>query len=253
MEDVLPLSDFLLEENFWTVPRDDGFISEKTQEALQVLSALQRGLERSEPEDSIHSAIPNREMFEIEESIGLIAFDSRRLRDALAMVGQTIRRIERNDSANAQFEYYGMLSIYQGRASFFRGYVDRHLNVPIVRSRDPGVIHFLAKIPNVGDKLKRENHAHFGIHYHYLNSSEERSDTILCFQLGTDWPLFSEKQAVKSSEFPARPGGWSAKKRKSVYGVLKPETRRFPAKEFRPPSTDAAIVWKTGANKIEDL
>jgi hypothetical protein len=155
MEDVLHVSDLPLEENIWTLPRDDSFLSEKTQEALQVLAALQRGLERSKPETSIRSAIPNREMLDIEESIGLMALDSRQLRDALAIVGQIIRSIERSHSTSDQFEYYGRLSIYRGRASFFRGYIDRYLNVPIVRARDPSVIHFLAKIPTVGDKLKR--------------------------------------------------------------------------------------------------
>src|SRR5215207_3809963 len=106
---------------------------------------------------------------------------------------------------------------------------------PLLRRSSPDVIRFLEKVPKFGDYLKRENHAHFGIHYHYLDSHKKRSDTVLCFEPPAPWPLFAEKHAEKSAQFPARPRAWSEGRRRAVYDVLISEKGRFKPDDFRSP------------------
>ena len=244
------------EQGIWERPSGDEFLAEKSEETLELLAALQRGLERFEPVRTIPDATRG-DGAHAETSDGVISVDTPQLRRRLDAVAEALRRAERTSSAKsrdgAEVVPHGTLSVCRGRAPFLRGHVDRYVNVPLITTSNPYVAYFLQTIPNIGDKLKRENHAHFGIHYHYLNRYEARSNTILCFRPETEWPLFSERHAEKRSEFDARPGAWSERKRRSVYRVLKPETKRFRAAEFRRPSKEAAIVWKSKARSISDL
>jgi hypothetical protein len=81
-----------------------------------------------------------------------------------------------------ELEQYGTINLHLGRRSFYGGSLDKRRSIPILRRSPPDVAHFLQKVPKYGDYLKRENHSHFGIHYHYLNARKERSDTVLCFK-----------------------------------------------------------------------
>lgn len=190
-----------LEQSAWVRPRDDDFLMGKSEEALELLSAVQRGLE----DFGSVRANPDRGSKPLTDSpTRLVALDTPQLREALGRIGRNLSA-KPHDAGD---EFYGRLSVCQGRAPFFRGFLDRYVDVPLVTTRNPGVIYFLQAIPKIDDKLKRENHAQFGIHYHYLNGGEERSNTILCFKHEMNWPLFSEKHAEKSSQFDARPGAW---------------------------------------------
>jgi hypothetical protein len=142
---------------------------------------------------------------------------------------------------------YGLITQHLGRRSFYNGFLDKRRTVPLLQKSSPDVIRFLEKVPKFGDYVKRENHAHFGIHYHYLNSSKKRSDTVLCLKAPAPWPLFAEKHAERSAHFAARPRGWSEDRRRAVYGIISSEKKRFKGSDFRSPSKGSALVWQEDA------
>jgi hypothetical protein len=152
----------------------------------------------------------------------------------------------------AELGEYGAVTLHLGRRSFYRGFLDRRRTIPLLQRSSPDVIRFLERVPKFGDHLKRENHSHFGIHYHYLNSSRKRSDTVLCFSPPSPWPLFAEKHAQKFAHFPARPRAWSEDRRHAVYDVLRTERERFKADEFRRPKNGSTLVWQENATFLRE-
>jgi len=132
----------------------------------------------------------------------------------------------------------------------FRGIVRGRLqvarDVPIAPSLTQRVVYFLISIGGSDDFLSRENHGHWGYHYHYCNWKEERSDTILCFDAAAtrEVPLFSEKHAEGNAKFPARPARWKSEKQKSIYFACAPDLKRWPKGPFKTPSKDATLVWR---------
>lgn len=150
----------------------------------------------------------------------------------------------------AELGEYGTINQHLGRRSFHHGFIDKRRSVPLLRRSSPDVIRFLVQVPNFREHVTRENHAHFGIHYHYLDSKKRRSDTVLCFAPPSPWPLFAEKHAERSAQFPARPGAWVEDRRKAVYDVLNVEKSRFSSNEFRRPSNGSALVWQENAASL---
>ena len=118
----------------------------------------------------------------------LVALDGQLLRNLRAEIGALEDLLaERYDSA--ELGQYGTINQHLGRRSFYRGFLDKRRSVPLLQRSSPDVIRFLEKVPKFGEYLKRENHAHFGIHYHYLDSNKKRSDTVLCFSPPSPWPF----------------------------------------------------------------
>lgn len=180
--------------------------------------------------------------------------DTSELRTAIASLNKAVKRIDQSNEHGEKREFHGTISVFEGRAAILRGHVDRLRNLPVIRTADPFVLQLITKLPKFGAKIKRENHAQFGIHYHYLDNDEMRSDTILSFRtIDTQSPLFSEPHAVKGAYFFARPESWRVQKRTSVYNILEPELKRFAQDEFRRPSAEAKIVWRKDATTIDKL
>lgn len=126
---------------------------------------------------------------------------------------------------------------------------------PVVGRRlivtSPLIIAFLTSLPD-GDWLKRERHAHFGWHYHYLDRRRRRSDIVLCWDVRALppkpelRPLFQEKHGEGGADFSARPDTWGERKRRSVHEACLPDLDR-PIEEFRSPANKAIAVWPRGA------
>jgi hypothetical protein len=234
----------------WRVEVTDGddYLREDEYQTLEFLRDLQAALEmlarqrppytRLDPPESLQDK-PTRPM-------SLVAPESLTLHN----LRSAIRKLENLLSErhpSAELGEYGTVTHHLGRRRFYGGFLDKRRTVPLLRRSVPEVIRFLEKVPKFRDHVKRENHAHFGIHYHYLDAQKKRSDTVLCFQPPRPWPLFAEKHAEKSAHFPARPRGWCEDRRKAVYEVLSAEKGRFSRREFRHPSSGAALVWQENA------
>lgn len=127
-----------------------------------------------------------------------------------------------------------------------RGFMELRKSEPICPDISEAVVQYLLTIPNSRDRLKRENHGHWGYHYHYLDSKERRSDTLLTFDRSSsnaiNPTLFWERHS-ENNGFKARAEKWGDGKRENVYGVCYPDTLRFTLKDFKHPASDAKIVW----------
>lgn len=129
---------------------------------------------------------------------------------------------------------------------FLRGFVECRETVIIAPDLPESVFQFLLAIPGISDQLQRENHGHWGYHYHYVDARSRRSDTLLTFdQPTTDpnlptllWERHAERKGVK-----ARARTWGPPKRESIYWVCYPDTERWNLSVFKRPSADAAVVW----------
>lgn len=140
----------------------------------------------------------------------------------------------------------GSLTIRRWRYPFLRGVVESRLTKPLIQPLPEPVFQYLVTIPGLSDKLVRESHGHWGYHYHYLNSSEKRSDTLLTFDQSSPSKtptLLWERHGEGSYKFKARAERWGAGKRKSIYSVCEPDSRRWPLTAFKMPSAAAQKVW----------
>lgn len=128
-----------------------------------------------------------------------------------------------------------------------RGFAEAVKDEPVGSTQSRKLAFCLLSIPGLKEKLCRENHDHFGYHYHYLDKDKRRSDTILTFgnpQANTkDVTLFFEKHAIKKADFPAKMDTWGNKKRISTYETCAPDLRKWSLNEFKQPSKDASPLW----------
>ena len=128
-----------------------------------------------------------------------------------------------------------------------RGFAGAVKCEPIGYTQSRKLAFCLISIPGLKEKLCRENHAHFGYHYHYLDKDERRSDTVLTFgnpqASAKGVTLFFEKHAVKKAEFVAKMGFWGNKKRISTYGIFALDFKKWLLSEFKQPSLDASPLW----------
>jgi HAMP domain-containing protein len=252
------MSNFQSDDAIWKTDIDDVVLAELTFQTIGRLNSIERAIERvAEGRPILNSDAPSsreeRDQGE-PDTAEWLAMDTSELRTAIESLNKAVKRIKPSNDPRGQGELHGTISVFEGRAAILRGHVDRLRNLPVIRTADPFVLQLILKLPKFGAKIKRENHAQFGIHYHYLDSDEMRSDTILCFRtVDTKSPLFSEPHAVKGASFFARPESWRVQKRASVFNVLEPELKRFAANEFRRPSAEAKIVWRNGATTIDKL
>lgn len=149
---------------------------------------------------------------------------------------------------NNQSFCFGTVQKILERKPILRGFAE------VVKSEAIGSIltqklaFFLMTIPGLKDKLCRENHDHFGYHYHYLDKDERRSDTILTFgnplAIANEVTLFFEPHAVKKAGFAAKMDTWGDKKRVSTYETCVPDLKKWPLSEFKRPSKHAATLWQ---------
>ncbi len=111
-----------------------------------------------------------------------------------------------------------------------------------------------------GDKdLLDRDSDQFGIHYHYVLGSKERTTTMICWD--TRWvsvdqtdlkriklrPIFHELHGEGKYTKAARPHGWGEKKRKSVREACLSDLRQWDIQEFRCASNSADSVWPIGS------
>lgn len=127
-----------------------------------------------------------------------------------------------------------------------RGEIELSKTEPIAAGIPEVVVEFLRTVPGTRDQITRENHGSWGYHYHYLDSRDRRSDTLLTFDRkstnAANPDLCWEKHA-EGDKFKARAGMWGAGKRESVYSVCHPDTSRFSLPDFKRPASDAELVW----------
>jgi hypothetical protein len=128
-----------------------------------------------------------------------------------------------------------------------RGFAEAVKNEPIGSTQSRKLAFYLLSIPRLKGKLCRENHDHFGYHYHYLDKDKRRSDTVLTFgspPAGTKGvTLFFEKHAINKAGFVAKMDLWGNKKRISTYKTCAPDLKKWPLSEFKRPSMDASPLW----------
>ena len=235
----------------WEVAADDGCLREDEHQTVEFLRQLQATLEQLVPQEPPYTRLNPQAIRQSKPRrlIALVAAESQTLHSLRTKISELENLLSKRYDP-LELGQYGTINLHLGRRSFCRGFLDKRQSVPLLRRSSPEVARFLQKVPKFGDYLKRENHSHFGFHYHYLSRWKERSDTVLCFKPANPWPLFAEKHAEKSAHFPARPRAWSEDRRSAIYDVLGSEKSKFKADEFRHPSNGSNLVWRDGAVSI---
>lgn len=144
-----------------------------------------------------------------------------------------------------------------------RGFLVPAREVP-TRVRIP--LHVFAFLEIDGDKdlLDRDNDQ-FGIHYHYVLASKQRTTTMICWD--TRWqsvdstdrqglklrPIFHELHGEGKYTKVARPHGWGNSKRQSVREACVSDLRKWDIQAFRCASNNADPVWPIGATLTPPL
>ena len=101
-------------------------------------------------------------------------------------------------------------------------------------------------MPVTKNKILRENHGHWGYHYHYLDSRDRRSDALLTFDrkiTNAAKPALCWERHAEGKKFKAQAGIWGPEKRKSVYSVCHPDALHFSLSDFNCPASDAESDW----------
>ena len=143
----------------------------------------------------------------------------------------------------------GNVHRYAGSLSVAIGTLDRYFCEPVVPEFGSQLAHFFIGIPGLRDLLKRENHDHFGWHYHYCRKNRDRSDTILSFDAyssSPEKPLLWEYHGEHKARFKARPYRWTAHTRENIYNSCKADVLNRPADQFRRPAKNAVLTWPPG-------
>lgn len=133
---------------------------------------------------------------------------------------------------------------------FLRGSLEPILRVVVAPDLPESVVALFLTIPGLKELLKRENHGHWGYHYHYLDAKERRSDTLLTFarQLktlpdGQKVKVVTWERHSESSHFAARAATWGTNKRESVYGACVGDSAKRDLNDFKRPDKDAQALW----------
>ncbi len=136
-----------------------------------------------------------------------------------------------------------------------RGFLEPVRRFPIVQRIPELVVHYLISLPDNGDYLKRERHANFGWHYHYMPDENTISDVILSWD--TRWattaphalrPIFQEKHGEGRYHFEAKPWLWGDVKRESMHRACVRDLDKWSLDTFRCASDKAQPVWPTTAS-----
>lgn len=133
---------------------------------------------------------------------------------------------------------------------FLRGKLEPIRRVVVAPDLPQNVLALFLTIPGLKELLKREIHGHWGYHYHYLDTKERRSDTLLTFnrQLktlpnGQQVKVVTWERHSEASHFAARVAAWGAKKRKSVYEACVGDSAKRNLNDFKMPAIGAEALW----------
>lgn len=138
-----------------------------------------------------------------------------------------------------------------------RGFVQPLRREPVLKRVSDRVALYLITLEDGKDYLDRETHG-MGLHYHYLNRREERSNVILSWDTRWKAPnpqtkpptlraLFVEHHGEKNNaDFVARPELWGAKKRATMHEACAPDLLRWPIEEFKCAANKSALVHPPG-------
>ncbi len=198
--------------------------------------------------DSEQERTARRLVAEIEDSIESIA---RRLDRPWSRRRSSEGRT-RHEEADDWVWTLGSVDYVLEERLILRGSVELRKTEPVAPKIPDEVVQFLVTVPGTKDKITRESHGHWGYHYHYLDSRNRRSDTLLTFDPRSTDPtnlspanpnLYWEQHAEGTKEFQARARNWSDRKRQSVYSVCLPDTKKFKLSDFKTPASDAEPVW----------
>jgi hypothetical protein len=127
-----------------------------------------------------------------------------------------------------------------------RGNIEFRETLQIAPALTDRMVAFLMKVPGTRDQIIREIHGHWGYHYHYLDETNRRSDTLLTFDQNSSSqanPTLSWERHADGDKFKARAQKWCDDKRESVYGVCFPDTKRWALSVFKRPASNAEPVW----------
>lgn len=188
-----------------------------------------------------HAAAAREMIGAIEESVQTIAgrLDSRWQRSEIdAYEGD-------NSDADSSWAL-GVVTFCVERLQILRGDIELRKTEPIAAGIPDEVVAFLVTVPGTRDQITRENHGHWGYHYHYLDSKGRRSDTLLTFDHASRnaaTPNLCWEKHAEGDKFKARAGAWGSDKRQSVYTVCHPHALSFGLLAFKRPASDAEIVW----------
>ncbi|WBY02793.1 hypothetical protein PE066_04435 [Ramlibacter tataouinensis] len=181
------------------------------------------------------------ELYEVEDLVRGIRADVRTLSEKIGGVNAD----SSSGAAESGQVYLGEVTVRLHRREFLRGVVEARVKMPLTPPLSEPVFLYLASIPGLRDKLARENHGHWGYHYHYLDSKERRSDTLLAFdhQSPPSKPMLLWERHAEGDKFKAKADSWGIGKRQSVYSVCEPDTKVWPLSAFKRSSKGALPVW----------
>lgn len=133
---------------------------------------------------------------------------------------------------------------------FLRGNLEPILRVVVAPALPENVVILFLTIPGLREILTRENHGHWGYHYHYLDAKKRRSDTLLTFDRKLKTQHGGQKDKVvtwekhsEASHFKARAATWGDKKRQSVYKACVGDSTKRNLNDFKKPGKDAETLW----------
>ncbi|WP_312529066.1 hypothetical protein [Paracoccus sp. (in: a-proteobacteria)] len=133
---------------------------------------------------------------------------------------------------------------------FLRGKLEPILRVVVAPELPENVVALFLTIPGLKELLQRENHGHWGYHYHYLDAKERRSDTLLTFARqhktlpdGRKVKAVTWERHSETSHFAARAATWGANKRESVYEACLGDSAKRNLIDFKKPAKDAQVLW----------
>lgn len=141
-------------------------------------------------------------------------------------------------------EFYGQL------VPFLRGNLQPIRRVVVAPALPENVVFLFLAIPGLRETLTRENHGHWGYHYHYLDAKKRRSDTLLTFDrklkvqgCGQTDKIVTWEKHSEASHFKARAATWGDKKRQSVYEACVGDSTKRNLNDFKKPGKDAEALW----------
>ncbi|MFT6533697.1 MAG: hypothetical protein ACJASC_003262 [Limimaricola cinnabarinus] len=133
---------------------------------------------------------------------------------------------------------------------FLRGKLEPIRRVVVAPDLPEIIVPLFLTIPGLKEYLKREIHGHWGYHYHYLDTRERRSDTLLTFRRqlkalpgGRQVRALTWERHSEASHFEARAATWGAKKRKSVHEACVVDSAKRHLNDFKKPVKDAEVLW----------
>ncbi len=151
---------------------------------------------------------------------------------------------------NGHFDEYGWsigtVVYHLENRPVLRGNIELCNTEPIGGNISERLVQYLIAIPGIRDQLMRERHGHWGYHYHYIDDSKRRSDTLLTFDHRTSSipsPALWWERHAEHHNFKARANLWGVEKRESVYSACIPDTLRFGLQDFKCPKANAEVVW----------